>query len=336
MPRTSSIRVPRLFHRRVLYATAAACLLLGVAQAPAADYPSRPIRIIVPYAAGGSTDTVARVIAPRLTQRLGQQVIVDNRTGAGTLVGTEIAVRSTPDGYTVLMATPPLAVNPGLYTKVPYVLERDFTAVGNIASSTNLLTVHPSIPAATTSELIALLRKQPGKHNYGSSGVGGAGHLATALFESMAGVDVVHVPYKGGAPAVVDLVAGRLSLMMANLTTAQAHIRAGRLRGLAVGKLTRSPLFPEMPTLAESGVPGYEASNWNGIVVRSGTPAAITTLLNREVIAILGEPKVAETLTGAGLEPVGDTPQQFSAYLRSEANKWQALVKRIGITAEGR
>jgi len=315
---------------------ALSCLLLAMsAQAPAADYPSRPIRIIVPYAAGGSTDTVARVIAPRLSQRLGQQVIIDNRTGAGTLIGTEIAVRSTPDGYTVLMATPPLAVNPGLYAKVPYVLERDFTAVGNIASSTNLLTVHPSLPAATTAELIALLKKQPGKYNYGSSGVGGAGHLATALFESMAGVDVVHVPYKGGAPAVVDLVAGRISLMLANLTTAQPHIRAGRLRGLGVGKLTRSPLFPEMPTLSESGVPGYEASNWNGMVVRTGTPAAITTRLNREVVAILAEPKVAEILAGAGLEPVGDTPQQFGAYLRSEATKWQGLVKRIGITAEG-
>ena len=310
-------------------------IALGVvAHAAAADYPARPIRVIVPYAAGGSTDTVARVVAPRLSQRLGQQVIIDNRTGAGTLIGTEIAARSTPDGYTLLMATPPLAVNPGLYTKVPYVLERDFTAVGNIASSTNLLTVHPSMPANTTSELIALLKKQPGKHNYGSSGVGGAGHLATALFESMAGVDVVHVPYKGGAPAVVDLVAGRLSLMMANLTTAQPHIRAGRLRGLAVGKLTRSPLFPEMPTLAESGVPGYEANNWNGVVVRAGTPPAIVALLNREMTAILGDAEIAKTLTNAGLEPVGDTPQQFAAYLKSEAAKWQGLVKRIGLTAE--
>ena len=313
-----------------------ACLLLGTgAHALGADYPARPIRIIVPYAAGGSTDMVARVIAPRLSQRLGQQVIVDNRTGGGTIIGTEIAARSTPDGHTLLVATPPLAVNPGLYPKVPYVLDRDFAAVGNVASSTNLLTIHPSIPAATTSELIALLKKEPRKHNYGSSGVGGAGHLATALFASMAGVDVVHVPYKGGAPAVVDLVAGRLSLMMANLTTAQPHIRAGRLRGLAVGKLTRSPLFPEMPTLAESGVPGYEASNWNGLVVRAGTPRAIIVLLNREVVSVLSEADVAKTLTAAGLEPVGDTPQQFGAYLRSEATKWQALVKKIGITAEG-
>ena len=312
-----------------------ACAFFAIAaHVAAADYPTKPIRVIVPYSAGGSTDTVARVFAPRLSQRLGQQVVIDNRTGAGTLIGTEIAVRSTPDGYTILMATPPLAVNPGLYPKVPYSLERDFTAVGNIASSTNLLTVHPSVPANSTSELIALLKKNPGKYNYGSSGIGGAGHLATALFESMAGVDAVHVPYKGGAPAVVDLVGGRLSLMMANLTTAQPHIRAGRLRGLAVGKLTRSPLFPEMPTLDESGVRGYEASNWNGIVVRTGTPQPIVTRLNREIVAILADPDVTKSLTGSGLEPVGDTPQQFAAYLKSEATKWQALVKRMGITSE--
>jgi len=314
---------------------ALACASLIGPPAVGADYPTRPIRIIVPYAAGGSTDLVARVIAARLSQRLAQQVVIDNRTGAGTIIGTEIAARSTPDGYTVLMATPPLAVNPGLYAKVPYVLERDFVAVGNVASSTNLLTVHPSVAANTTAELIALLRKTPGKLNYGSSGVGGAAHLAMALFESMAGVDAAHVPYKGGAPAVVDLVAGRISLMMANLTTAQPHIRAGRLRGLGVGKLTRSPLFPEMPTLAESGVPGYEASNWNGMVVRAGTPQAIVARLNREVVAVLGEIDVAKSLTASGLEPVGDTPQQFGAYLKSEASKWQALVKKIGITAEG-
>jgi tripartite-type tricarboxylate transporter receptor subunit TctC len=305
-----------------------------VAPAVAADYPQRPIRIIVPYAAGGSTDLIARMVGVHLSQRLKQQVVVDNRTGAGTIIGTGIAARSAPDGYTLLMATPPLAVNPALYTKVPYVLERDFTAVGNIASSMNLLTVHPSVGAQTTAQLIALLRKNPGRLNYGSSGVGGAAHLAMALFESMAGVDAAHVPYKGGAPAVLDLVAGRISLMMANLTTAQPHIRAGRLRGLGVGKLTRSPLFPEMPTLAESGVPGYEASNWNGVVAPAGTPQAIVARLNREIVAVLGEPEVAKSLTTSGLEPVGDTPQQFGAYLRSEASKWQALVKKIGIKAE--
>jgi tripartite-type tricarboxylate transporter receptor subunit TctC len=289
---------------------------------------------VVPYSAGGSTDTVARIVGQRLSERLGQQVVVDNRTGAGTLIGTEIVARSAPDGYTLLMATPPLAVNPSLYSKVPYVLDRDFSAVSNVAASSNLLAVHPALPAATTRELIALLKANPGKHNYGSSGIGGAGHLAMALFASMAGVDIVHVPYKGGAPAVTDLVAGRLSLMMANLTTAQPHIRAGRLRGIGIGTKSRSPLFPELPTLSESGVPGYEANNWNGIVVPAGTPRAVIDRLHREISAALKDPAIAQRMAGAGLDPIGDSPQQFAQYLKAEAAKWGALVKSAGIKAE--
>ncbi len=311
-----------------------ACGALLAAATCAAAYPERPLRLVVPYSAGGSTDTVARIIGTRLSERLGQQVVLDNRTGAGTIIGTEIVARSAPDGYTLLMATPPLAVNPSLYGKVPYVLERDFVAVTNIAGSSNLLVVHPSVPSTTTRDLVALLKAAPGKYNYGSSGIGGAGHLAMALFESMAGVDVAHVPYKGGAPAVVDLVAGRISLMMANLTTAQPHIRAGRLRGLGVGTKVRSPLFPEMPTLAESGVPGYEANNWNGVVVPAGTPRAIVERLQREIAAVLKEPVIAERMAGAGLEPIGDTPEQFARYLKSEAEKWGRLVKAAGIKAE--
>jgi tripartite-type tricarboxylate transporter receptor subunit TctC len=225
-------------------------------------------------------------------------------------------------------------VNPSLYSKVPYVLDRDFSAVSNVAASSNLLAVHPALPAVTTRELIALLKANPGKHNYGSSGIGGAGHLAMALFASMAGVDIVHVPYKGGAPAVTDLVAGRLSLMMANLTTAQPHIRAGRLRGIGIGTKSRSRLFPELPTLSESGVPGYEANNWNGIVVPAGTPRAVIERLHREISAALKDPAIAQRMTGAGLDPIGDTPQQFARYLKAEAAKWGALVKSAGIKAE--
>ncbi len=304
------------------------------AGACAADYPERPLRLVVPYSAGGSTDTVARIVGARLSERLGQQVVLDNRTGAGTIIGTEIVARAAPDGYTLLMATPPTAVNPSLYAKVPYDLKRDFTAVTNVAASSNLLAVHPTVAAASTRELIALLKAAPGKYNYGSSGIGGAGHLAMALFESMAGVSAAHVPYKGGAPAVVDLVAGRISLMMANLTTAQPHIRAGRLRGLGIGKKTRSPLFPEMPTIAESGVPGYEANNWNGVVVPVGTPRAIVGLLHREITAVLKEPVIAQRMAAAGLEPIGDTPAQFADYLAAEAAKWGRLVKTAGIKAE--
>ena len=309
-------------------------LFVFAATVQAADYPQRPVRLVVPYAAGGSTDTVARIVGARLGERLGQQIVVDNRTGAGTLIGTEIVQHATADGHVLLMATPPLAVNPSLYAKVSYAVERDFVAVTNVAGSSNLLVVHPSLPANSVSELVALLKAAPGKYNYGSSGVGGAGHLAMALFESMAGVDVVHVPYKGGAPAVVDLVAGRLTLMMANLTTAQPHIRAGKLRGLGVGKVKRSPLFPEMPTIAEAGVKGYEANNWNGVVAPTGTPRPAIERLHQEIIATLKEPAIADRMARAGLEPVGDTPAEFAQYLKSEAAKWGRLVKSAGIKPE--
>ena len=308
--------------------------VIGAAATTAAGYPEKPVRLVVPYSAGGSTDTVARILSARLSERLGQQVVLDNRTGAGTLIGTEIVARSVPNGYTLLMATPPTAVNPTLYEKVPYDLKRDFVAVTNVAGSSNLLVVHPSLAVKSTRELIALLKSAPGKYNFGSSGVGGASHLAMALFESMAGVDVAHVPYKGGAPAVIDLVAGRLSLMMANLTTAQPHIRAGRLRGLGVGTKAHSPLFPEMPTISESGVPGYEANNWNGIIAPAGTPRAIIERLHREITGVLKEPVIAERMAAAGLEPIGDTPAQFSAYLLSEMDKWGKLVRAAGIKAE--
>ena len=308
--------------------------VLAVSVAQGADYPMRPLRLVVPYSAGGSTDTVARLVGQRLAERLGQQVVVDNRSGAGTLIGTEIVARAAPDGYTLLMATPPLAVNPTLYKKVPYVLERDFIAVTNIAASSNLLVVHPSLPAKSVGELIALLKAKPDHYTYGSSGIGGASHLATALFTSMAGVEAVHVPYKGGAPAVADLIGGRLDFMMANLTTAQPHIRAGRLRALGVGRKERTPLFPGLPTLAEAGVPGYEANNWNGMVAPRGTPRAVVERLHKEVVAVLGEPAVAERLTRAGLEPIGDTPAGFSNYLKAEAGKWEKVVKSAGIKAE--
>jgi tripartite-type tricarboxylate transporter receptor subunit TctC len=311
-----------------------ALLMVAMTAAQAADYPQRPIRLIVPYSAGGSTDTVARITGARLSERLGQQVVIDNRTGAGTLIGTEIVQRASPDGYTLLMATPPLAVNPSLYGKVSYSVERDFVAVTNIAGSTNLLVVHPSVAASNVRELVALLKAGPGKYSYGSSGVGGAGHLAMALFLNMAGAEALHVPYKGGAPAVADLVAGRLSLMMANLTTAQPHIRAGKLRGLGVGKAKRSPLFPEMPTISEAGVKGYEANNWNGVVAPTGVPRSVVERLYRDITATLKETAVADRMQAAGLEPIGDSPAEFAQYLKAEAAKWGQLVKTAGIKAE--
>lgn len=312
-----------------------ASLLFAIAVAavtPAqAQWPERPVRLITPYAAGGSTDLVARLIGTRLTERLGQQFVVDNRTGAGTLIGTEIAARATADGHTLLMATPPFVVNPALYGKVPYDPNRDFVAVTNVAGSSNMLVAHPGIEVATTQELIARLKAHPNKYTYGSSGVGGAAHLAMALFTSMARVEATHVPYKGGAPAVADLVAGRLSFMMANLTTAQPHVRGGRLRGLAVGTAKRSVVFPELPTVAESGVPGYEATNWNGIVAPARTPRTVIDRLQGEIAAGLKDPALADRMLKAGLEPIGDTPEAFARYLAEEAGKWGKLVKSARI-----
>lgn len=311
-----------------------ALFAMSAQSAETTGYPQRPVRLVVPYSAGGSTDAVARITGVRLAERLGQPVVIDNRTGAGTLIGTEIVKDATPDGHILLMATPPLAVNPSLYAKVSYVLERDFMAITNIAGSSNLLVVHPAMAATSVKELIALLKANPGKYTYGSSGIGGASHLAMALFTSMAGVEALHVPYKGGAPAVADLVAGRLNLAMANLTTAQPHIRSGRLRGLGVGKARRSPLFPEMPTIAEAGLKGYEANNWNGLVAPRGTPRAVIERLHKDIVATLQEPVIAERLTRAGLEPIGDTPAEFTQYLKAEAVKWGKLVKSASIKAE--
>ena len=311
-----------------------AIVLMLASASQAADYPQRPVRLVVPYAAGGSTDTVARIIGARLSERLGQQIVVDNRTGAGTLIGTEIVQHASADGYVLLMATPPLAVNPALYGKVSYSVERDFVAITNIAGSSNLLVVHPSVAVSNVRELVALLKASPGKYSYGSSGVGGAGHLAMALFLGMSGTEALHVPYKGGAPAVADLVAGRLNLMMANLTTAQPHIRAGKLRGLGVGKTKRSPLFPEMPTISEAGVKGYEASNWNGVVAPTGVPRSVVDRLYRDITATLKETAVTDRMQAAGLEPVGDSPAEFAQYLKAEAAKWGQLVKSAGIKAD--
>ena len=257
---------------RALALALAFVTLLGASHAIAASapsYPARPVRVIVPYAAGGSSDVLARIVGQRLSERLGQQFVVDNRAGAGTLIGTEIAANAAADGYTLLVATPPLVVNPLLYRKVSYAVDRDFAAVTNIAASSNLLVVHPSLTAASVDDLVTLLRSQPGKYTYGSSGVGGAGHLATALFAHMTGVDIVHVPYKGGAPMVADLLAGRLHLAMANLTTTLPHLRAGRLRALAIGTTKRSELMPDMPTLSEAGVPGTKRTTGTGLRCRA-------------------------------------------------------------------
>jgi len=321
--------------RRISMAAAIAALAIGSGfEVSAQNYPTRPLRVVVPYAAGGSTDVLARMVGQKLTEALGQPVVIDNRPGAGTLIATEIVARAVPDGHTLLMATPPLAVAPALFQKVPFDISRDFAAVTNIAATSNVLVVHPSVPAQTVKELVVLAKANPRKYTFGSSGIGGASHLAMELFRSMAGIELVHVPYKGGSLAVTDLLGGRLALMFANLTTVQAHIKSGKVRALAIGTARRSLVVPELPTVAEAGVPGYEANNWNGVVVPAGTPRTAIERLQREIKAIVSASDMRDKLLAAAFEPVADTPAEFARYLASERTKWAKVVIDAGVKPE--
>ena len=307
---------------------------LAASQACAQNFPTRPLRLVVPYAAGGSTDVLARLIGQKLTETLGYPVVIDNRSGAGTLIATEIVAHAAPDGHTLLMATPPLVVAEALYKAVPFNVARDFAAVTNVAATSNVLVVHPAVAAQSARELIAMAKAQPGRLVYGSSGIGGASHLAVALFASMAGVELLHVPYKGGALAVTDLLGGRLALMFANLTTVQPHIKSGKLRALAIGTAQRSLVVPELPTVAEAGVPGYEANNWNGVVAPAATPRAVIERLQREIRVIVEAPELRSRLLQSAFEPVADTPQAFRRYLEAERLKWGRVVREAGIKPE--
>jgi len=313
---------------------AALWILAGAGLALAQDYPARPLRLVVPYAAGGSTDVLARMVGQKLTAGFAQPVVIDNRTGAGTLIATEIVARAAPDGYTLLMATPPLAVAPALYEKLPFDVARDFAAVTNIAATSNVLVVHPAVPAQTVKELVALATANPGKYTFGSSGVGGASHLAVELFRSMAGIELVHVPYKGGAVAVTDLIGGRLTLMFANLTTVQGHIKAGRVRALAIGTAQRSLVMPDLPTVAAAGVPGYEANNWNGVVAPAGTPRTVVERLQRAIKLAVDAPDLREKLLQNAFEPIADTPGEFARYLAAERVKWAKVVRQANVRPE--
>ncbi|NBR28346.1 MAG: tripartite tricarboxylate transporter substrate binding protein [Betaproteobacteria bacterium] len=307
---------------------------LAALPAFAQSFPARPLRLVVPYAAGGSTDVLARIVGQKLTENLGQAVVIDNRTGAGTLIATGIVAHAAPDGYTLLMATPPLVVADALYKSVPFDVARDFAPVTNVAATSNVLVVHPSVTAQSARELIAMAKAQPGKFAYGSSGVGGASHLAVALFASMAGIELLHVPYKGGALAVTDLLGGRLSLMFANLTTVQPHIKSGKVRALAIGTAQRSQVAPELQTVAEAGVAGYEANNWNGVVAPAKTPRPIIDLLQREIQRVVAAPDLRVRLLQSAFEPVADTPEAFRRYLETERVKWSRVVREAGIKPE--
>jgi tripartite-type tricarboxylate transporter receptor subunit TctC len=303
------------------------------AQAPSSTFPSKPVRIVVPLAPGGSTDVLARLVASKLSELWGQQVIIDNRGGAGTKIGTEIVARSPADGYTLLMVTSAFAVNFSLYNKVPYKFS-DFAPLSNVGQTPNVLAVHPTVPAKNVKELIALLRARPGQMTYSSGGVGGSTHLAGELFKLLAKVDMVHVPYKGGGPAVADLVSGQVMMTFGNLTTVLPFASAGRLRALAVTSAKRSPAIPELPTMAEAGVPDFEAATWNGLVAPGPTPKDIVAKLNGDIVKVLNMPDTRTKLAANGLEPIGDTPAAFSAHISNEIARWSKVVKAAGIKPE--
>ena len=298
-------------------------------------YPTRPIRLIVPYPPGGPNDILGRAINERLGKRLGQQVVVDNRAGAATVIGADIAAHSPADGYTLLMATiTTLAVNPALKAKLPYHPERDFAPVSMLAAQPYVLVVHTGVPANSVSQLVAYARTQPGKLSFASAGVGAGAHLAAELFNHMARIDVVHVPYKGSSPAMTDVMGGRCAYMFAGISAAQPHTLSGKLRALAVSTAKRSAALPEIPTIAESGLPGYQMNTWNSLVVPRGTPAAIVQRLNTEVVGVLNEPEVKERFKQQGIDPDPGTPAQLAAYIKSEVARFDSLIKTIGLKVE--
>lgn len=310
----------------------AACgaLAWSASDARAESYPSQPIRLIVPYAAGGGVDLTARAVAPRLTEKLGQPVVIDNRGGAGGNIGTEVAARTEPNGYTLVMGAAALAINVSLYRKLPFDPVKDFAPISLLAATPNILAVHTVVPSKSVKELIALAKSKPGGLNYASAGNGTTSHLAAELFKTMAGVDIVHIPYKGTSPAVVALLSGEAAIMLAPALTLIPHIRANRVKGLAVTGAKRSPAIPELPTVAESGVPGFEARQWYGALAPAGTPAEIVTRLNREMVAIVQSPEVAGRLQKEGSEPIGSTPDEFARYIKAEIAKWAKVVRASG------
>jgi tripartite-type tricarboxylate transporter receptor subunit TctC len=310
-------------------------LLALAASAPAIAqqaYPNRPIRFIVPYPPGGPTDIIGRTVNDRLAKRLGQPVIIDNRGGAATVIGAEIAMRAPPDGYTLLLGTvTTLAVNPALKSKLSYSPQRDFAPVSMLATQPYLLVCHPAVAATSVSQLVALAKSRPGKMNFASAGIGAGAHLAGELLKHMAKIDVIHVPYKGSGPAMADLMSGQVSYMFGGISALQPHVQSGKLRALGVSTDKRSAALPEVPTIAESGLPGYQTNTWNSMVVPRGTPAAIVQRLNSEVVAILNEPDVRERMKQQGIDPAPGTPAELAAYIKTEMARFDQLIGAIGL-----
>ncbi len=301
----------------------------------AQNFPSKPIRFVVPYAPGGSTDIVARILAQKLSDAMGQQVVVDNRPGAGGSIGADVVAKSPPDGYTMVTAvTGTMAINQFLYRKLPFDPDKDFAPVTQVGSLPLILVVHPSLPAKNVREFIAMAKAKPGQLNYGSSGVGTATHMTTELFKSMAGVDLVHIPYKGSGQVMGDVIGGQLALIFDQIVSSLPHVQGGKLRMLAITSAKRFPSLPDLPTIAESGVPGYESISWAGVAVPAGTPKEIIARLHAEIVKVLAAPDIRERFLRDGIETIGSTPEQFTEHIRRERIKWAKVVKDSGAKAD--
>jgi tripartite-type tricarboxylate transporter receptor subunit TctC len=326
-------RIPSISCRSffVSFASFAAMLLMALGAAQAQGYPSRPVRLVVPFAAGGSTDIIARTIGQKLNEAWGQPVVVDNRPGGSTVIGTDAVAKAPPDGYTLLITPAPFTIVPSLMAKLPYDPARDFEPVTLINTTPLVVVVHPGVPAKSIKELVSLAKRKPGALNYGSSGSGGSNHLAGELFNAMAGVKMVHIPYKGNAPALADLVGGHVDVVFNGLTSAMPLIKSGRLRALAVTSLKRSAALAGMPTLDELGLKGFQAVAWNGLTAPARTPKEIVARLNADVLKVVRSPELSERLKTEGSDPVGNSPEQYAAFLREEIAKWRKVIQYAGI-----
>ncbi len=324
----------RKVHSICMRATMSAAIAIVATLAAAdvhAEYPDRPLRMIVPFPPGGNTGLIARMVSQKLAESLGYQVIVDNRGGAGSTLGAGIAAKSPPDGYTLFLASQANAISAGLYSKLSYDLAKDFAPITMMAISRHVLVVHPSLPVKTVKDLIALAKAQPNKLTFSSSGSGSSSHLAPELFCSMAGIKMLHVPYKGGGPAVIALMSGEVSSMFSSLAPAVPYIKNGKLRALGVGSEQRSPLLPNVPTISESGVPGYDVSTWYGLMAPAGTPKEIIGRLHNETVKLLNVPETKQWLFDASYEVRTSTPEEYGAFTREEIEKWTKVIRSAGI-----
>jgi tripartite-type tricarboxylate transporter receptor subunit TctC len=312
------------------------CVASAAAQhAAAQQYPDKPIRLIVPFPPGGSNDIVGRLVGNELSTRLGQQFVVDNRGGAGGMIGTGLAAQARPDGHTLLIISVAFAYNPSIYKSLlQFDPVKSFTPVGILGTGPNALTINPKLPVKTVKDLIALAKAQPGKINYATAGIGSFQHLSSEMFKVLTGVNIVHVPFKGGGPAMADVIAGNTEICIGSLLQVIPHIRSGRLRAIATGGAKRVPALPDVPTLNESGVPGYEANNWWGVLAPAGTSTAIIQRLNKEIAIVLAKPEIQKTFESQGAETLTMGPEEFATFIRSETDKWAQVVKAANIQAQ--